>query len=222
MSRACLPASRGCNRSRPPHCRKSRSPTHKAAATRSRAFKGRSCSLNLWATWCAPCVRELPALAKLQAAMPQGGLTVVAVNVGRGSPADTLAFLKATRHRHLTGYLDPDLGLMHVFGAFGLPLSVLFDPKGREIAQRRGLRTGTIRRQSPISNRCGPRRVIGRPHRRAFHDDGFPASHDRSPSRSDRLPSNFRGSDGKGPRGRRGRPEGRLPSPGRRHCAHRR
>ena len=81
------------------------------------AFKGRYVLLNLWATWCAPCVRELPALAKLQRAMPPGGLTIVAVNVGRGSPADTLAFLKAHDASGLTGYFDPDLGLMRVFGA---------------------------------------------------------------------------------------------------------
>src|SRR5580658_9034898 len=102
------------------------------------AFKGRYVLLNLWATWCAPCVRELPALARLQSAMPPGGLTVVAVNVGRGSPADTLAFLKAHNASTLTGYFDPDLGLMRVFGAFGLPLSVLFDPKGHEVAHALG------------------------------------------------------------------------------------
>ncbi|MGD0142497.1 MAG: TlpA disulfide reductase family protein [Rhizomicrobium sp.] len=102
------------------------------------AFKGRYVLLNLWATWCAPCVRELPALAKLQSAMPPGGLAVVAVNVGRGNPADTLAFLKAHDASALTGYFDPDLGLMQVFGAFGLPLTVLFDPQGREIAHALG------------------------------------------------------------------------------------
>ena len=102
------------------------------------AFKGRYVLLNLWATWCAPCVRELPALAKLQRAMPPGGLTVVAVNVGRGSPAETLAFLKAHNAASLTGYFDPDLGVMHVFGAFGLPLSVLFDRQGREVAHALG------------------------------------------------------------------------------------
>jgi thiol-disulfide isomerase/thioredoxin len=102
------------------------------------ALKGRYVLLNLWATWCAPCVRELPALAKLQSAMPPGGLTVVAVNVGRGSPVDTLAFLKAHGASTLAGYFDPDLGLMHVFGAFGLPLSVLFDRQGREVAHAMG------------------------------------------------------------------------------------
>jgi thiol-disulfide isomerase/thioredoxin len=102
------------------------------------AFKGRYVLLNLWATWCAPCVRELPALAKLQSAMPPGGLMVVAVNVGHGSPAETLAFLKAHDASSLAGYFDPDLGVMHVFGAFGLPLSVLFDRQGREVAHALG------------------------------------------------------------------------------------
>ena len=51
-----------------------------AAAMRWAHFKGRYVLLNLWATWCAPCVAELPSLARLQAAVP--GLKVLAVNIG--------------------------------------------------------------------------------------------------------------------------------------------
>jgi thiol-disulfide isomerase/thioredoxin len=102
------------------------------------AFKGRYVLLNLWATWCAPCVQELPALARLQKAVPPGRLMIVAVNVGRGNAADTVAFLKAHDAAGLTTYFDPDLALMSVFGAVGLPLSVLVDPKGREVARAAG------------------------------------------------------------------------------------
>ena len=59
---------------------------------RCRAFKGRYVLLNLWATWCAPCVAELPALARLQAFAP--GLKVLAVNTDRGE-VDAAAFLKS-------------------------------------------------------------------------------------------------------------------------------
>jgi thiol-disulfide isomerase/thioredoxin len=98
------------------------------------AFKGRYVLLNLWATWCAPCVKELPALSRLQAALP-GRLAVVTVNVGRGTAADTAQFLKDHNAANLPVYLDSNLALLRVFGDSGLPLSVLIDPQGREIAR---------------------------------------------------------------------------------------
>jgi len=99
-------------------------------------FKGHYVLLNLWATWCAPCVRELPALAKLQSAVP--GLRVVAVNVGRSSVADTAAFLSAHQAAVLSVYVDTNVALERSFGAYGLPLSVLIDPKGEEVARAVG------------------------------------------------------------------------------------
>ncbi len=99
-------------------------------------FKGRYVLLNLWATWCAPCVRELPSLAGLQAAIP--GLKIVAVNVGRGSASDAAAFLKAHHAGSLPVYMDSDIALIRVFGAFGLPYSILIDPQGREVARAVG------------------------------------------------------------------------------------
>ena len=101
-------------------------------------FKGRYVLLNLWATWCAPCVRELPSLAGLQSAIPKDKFTIVAVDVGRGSPADAAAFLKSHHAGALDVYMDSDIALIRVFGAFGLPMSVLIDPQGREIARAMG------------------------------------------------------------------------------------
>jgi len=101
-------------------------------------FHGRYVLLNLWATWCAPCVRELPDLARLQAAMPEGGLKVVAVNVWHSNPAETLAFLNAHDASGLSAYFDPHTGMMTVFGQVGLPFSVLVDPEGREVARALG------------------------------------------------------------------------------------
>jgi len=100
------------------------------------AFKGRYVLLNLWAVWCAPCVKELPALARLQAAAP--GLAVVPVDVARGTPEDAASFLKAHGAARLPAYIDSDLALMRAFGAYGLPLTVLIDDKGREIARAVG------------------------------------------------------------------------------------
>jgi thiol-disulfide isomerase/thioredoxin len=101
-------------------------------------FKGRYVLLNLWAVWCAPCVKELPALAVLQSKVAPKQLAVVAVDVARGTPADAAAFLKGHGAGALTPYIDTDLALMRAFGAYGLPLTILIDDKGREVARSVG------------------------------------------------------------------------------------
>ena len=102
------------------------------------SFKGKYVLLNLWATWCAPCVRELPALAKLKAAVKGGKFDVVAVDVGRGTAADARSFLDGHGAKPLTTYVDSNLALLRAFGAYGLPLTILIDPKGREIGRAVG------------------------------------------------------------------------------------
>ena len=99
-------------------------------------FKGKYVLVNLWATWCAPCVRELPSLAKLQAAVP--GLKVLAVDVEKKKPEDAAAFLKSHQADTLGVYVDTELALLHTFGAYGLPTTVLVDPKGNAIAKAQG------------------------------------------------------------------------------------
>lgn len=100
-------------------------------------YKGRLTILNLWATWCAPCVRELPALGRLAAAT-HGKLAIVTVNAGHDTPAQTAAFLAAHGAGDLPAFRDPDLSLLTAFGSQGLPFSVLIDAKGREIARASG------------------------------------------------------------------------------------
>ncbi len=102
------------------------------------SFKGRVVILNLWATWCAPCVRELPALARLAAALGAEKVTVVAVDEGHDHAADIAAFLRAHGAANLAVYRDSDLALLQAFGAQGLPFSVVIDSKGREIARASG------------------------------------------------------------------------------------
>ena len=94
--------------------------------------------LNMWATWCAPCVTELPAVGKLAAALDPGKVMVVAVNTGHDDTAATAAFLKARGAANLAVYRDPSLSLLMAFGSQGLPFSVVIDAKGREIARASG------------------------------------------------------------------------------------
>jgi thiol-disulfide isomerase/thioredoxin len=100
------------------------------------SFNGHYVLLNLWATWCGPCVRELPALAKLQQAVPT--LSIVAVSEGRENAAETERFLKAHRAGALHVYTDPDHAFLAALGVVGLPLSVLMDGKGMERAKAEG------------------------------------------------------------------------------------
>ena len=102
------------------------------------SFKGKYILLNLWATWCAPCVKELPALARLKAAAASGGFAVVAVDVGRNTPGEARAFLDAHGAKALDTYVDSNIALLRAFNAFGLPLTVLIDPQGREIGRAVG------------------------------------------------------------------------------------
>jgi thiol-disulfide isomerase/thioredoxin len=97
-------------------------------------FSGKPVLLNLWATWCAPCVKELPTLDRLADA--QNGVTVLAVSQDSGPHASVEAFLASHKIVHLTAYQDPTSSLA---GALSpdtvLPTTILYDAQGREVWQ---------------------------------------------------------------------------------------
>jgi thiol-disulfide isomerase/thioredoxin len=101
-------------------------------------FKGRYVLLNMWATWCAPCVKELPALEHLQEGAGSANFTVVPVNVGRSDALDTAKFLMAHGAAKLSVNVDTTLALMRTLHVYGLPVTVLIDPQGRQIARADG------------------------------------------------------------------------------------
>jgi thiol-disulfide isomerase/thioredoxin len=94
-------------------------------------FKGRPLLVNLWATWCVPCVKELPTLAKLSAAAP-GGLQVVAISQDMQGAKVVGPFLK-DKGLALHPYHDRDNALMLALKEASLPVSILFDAQGREV-----------------------------------------------------------------------------------------
>ena len=97
-------------------------------------FKGTPVLVNLWATWCAPCVKELPTLDRLsQSHNKDGALGVVAISQDMGPHASVVAFLGAHRIRDLGAYQDSKMGLSGALNAEVLPTSILFDANGKEV-----------------------------------------------------------------------------------------
>jgi len=98
-------------------------------------FKGVPVLVNLWATWCAPCVKELPTLDKLaKSHRDDGALGVVAISQDSGDQTGVLAFLKNLNVTDLGAYHDADMKLS---GALGpdtvLPTTILYDANGKEV-----------------------------------------------------------------------------------------
>ncbi|MCC7080433.1 MAG: TlpA family protein disulfide reductase [Burkholderiales bacterium] len=96
-------------------------------------FRGRVILLNLWATWCVPCRKEMPALDRLQAALGGPGFEVVALSIDQGGIAAVKRFYEELEVRHLRIYVDPNGDALGKMGSVGIPLSILVDRDGREL-----------------------------------------------------------------------------------------
>jgi thiol-disulfide isomerase/thioredoxin len=110
--------------------------TDGTGAPRSLAdWRGRVVLVNLWATWCAPCVEEMPALDRIAARLGGADFDVVAIAVDRQGDAVVRPFLEKLRLSRLALYLDPSNAVVRVLGAPGLPVSVVLDREGRELGR---------------------------------------------------------------------------------------
>jgi thiol-disulfide isomerase/thioredoxin len=105
-------------------------------------FSGRTVLLNLWATWCAPCRAEMPALDALQAEMGGAAFEVVALNLDRGQDSKPQDFYAETGIRHLAHYRDGSLksfnDLKRAGLVLGLPVTMLIDGDGCLLASMNG------------------------------------------------------------------------------------
>jgi thiol-disulfide isomerase/thioredoxin len=110
------------------------------AAHRLADFRGRVVLVNLWATWCAPCVREMPSLDHLQA-MLGDRLSVLAISEDRGGAKIVEPFLAKLGLERLAIYLDPSGAAQQAFAVRGLPTSFLIDGDGRIRARLEGAAT---------------------------------------------------------------------------------
>jgi thiol-disulfide isomerase/thioredoxin len=97
-------------------------------------FSGKPVLVNLWATWCAPCVKELPTIDRLaQAQDKNGGLQIAAISQDSGPHQSVIAFLESHKIETLAAYQDAKMSLSGAMDAEVLPTTILFDAKGREV-----------------------------------------------------------------------------------------
>lgn len=101
-------------------------------------FRERIVVLNLWATWCPPCRREMPALDRLQAELGGPEFEVVALSVDRAGMEVVDEFFAETGVEHLVPYIDTSMRVLPRLGVSGLPTTLVIDRRGREIGRRVG------------------------------------------------------------------------------------
>lgn len=101
-------------------------------------WKGRVVLLNLWATWCAPCRKEMPALAKLQRELGSPKFEVVALAVDRAGADAAKKFLDSIDAKDLALYVDSTARGATALQAAGMPTTLLIDARGREIGRLTG------------------------------------------------------------------------------------
>tara|TARA_B100000579_G_scaffold279437_1_gene231284 strand:- start:39 stop:569 length:531 start_codon:yes stop_codon:yes gene_type:complete len=91
--------------------------------------------INFWATWCAPCIEEMPSLNRLQVNPAFNNLQIIAINVGKDSAEKSKNFYQKLKINNLKIYFDKDVELANKFLLRGLPTTVFINKKGEEFAR---------------------------------------------------------------------------------------
>ena len=111
-------------------------------------FRGKPVLVNLWATWCAPCVAEMPTLDALAAR--ETGIKVLTVSQDLDGREKVTAFFAQRRFEEIEPYLDPELKLMTELGVSTLPTTILYDEQGREVWRMTAMEDWTGRRAAKL------------------------------------------------------------------------
>lgn len=101
------------------------------------AYIGRPILLHLWATWCAPCLHEIPALVRIQAAYQPYGLVLLPISQDFNSESVT-DFFAENGISNLPVFVDPKSRMVDALGTRGLPISILIDRYGNEVQRFAG------------------------------------------------------------------------------------
>lgn len=100
-------------------------------------FEGKITVVNFWATWCAPCLNEMPALSRLKETLGAEA-TLLTIATGRNSKEGMDKFFERVKITNLPHYTDPNQDLARAFDVLGLPVTVILDEEGGEIARFSG------------------------------------------------------------------------------------
>ena len=101
-------------------------------------FRGRVVVLNVWATWCVPCRKEMPTLDRLQARLGGKNFLVVALSLDRKGVEAVRGFYQEVGVENLAIYVDPSGKGSHALAIPGVPTTLLIDQEGREVALKMG------------------------------------------------------------------------------------
>lgn len=102
------------------------------------AFRGRGLVVNFWATWCPPCVAEMPSLDRAQALLESERITILPLSSDRGGRAQVGPFYARLRLGKLGIWLDRRGAVGRALGIRGLPSTILLNRAGREVARLEG------------------------------------------------------------------------------------
>ncbi|MEM7732881.1 MAG: TlpA disulfide reductase family protein [Pseudomonadota bacterium] len=98
-------------------------------------YEGKVVVLNFWATWCAPCRKEMPMLSELQTELGGDGFEVVTIATGRNPPQAMKSFFHEIGVDNLPLHRDPRSRMAREMGVLGLPVTMVLDQNGQEIAR---------------------------------------------------------------------------------------
>jgi thiol-disulfide isomerase/thioredoxin len=99
------------------------------------SFAGKVVVLNFWATWCYPCIREMPSLDRMVTRFRGRPLALVALNLDREGAARAAPFLAEHRLSNIALYTDPMGRVQRALGVTVLPTTIIFDAAGREVGR---------------------------------------------------------------------------------------
>jgi thiol-disulfide isomerase/thioredoxin len=118
-------------------------------------FRGRPVLVNFWATWCGPCVVEMPSLDAL-AARESGTVEVIAISQDLDGRAKVADFFARRNFARLEPYLDPRMDLMAALGIQELPTTILYDSEGQEVWRMTGMADWQGERAARLLREAGP------------------------------------------------------------------
>jgi len=124
---------------RPPPAPEFQLPDDKGGVVALKDFRGQFLLLNFWATWCPPCVREMPSMERLSKIMGDRSFTVLGISLDKEGPKKVLPFIKRLGVTFPIAF-DTSAKVSGLYGARDLPSTFLIDPQGRVVAAAKGAR----------------------------------------------------------------------------------